>query len=79
MEQLKRSPETAKVFLLRHLIRKPLFTSSIQTNGTLIENSTGEHLSLQRSAEIVAIEGVIVEIADITTTNGVVHVIENVL
>lgn len=37
VEQLKKSSETAKVFLMRHLIRKPLFTSSIPTNGSLIE------------------------------------------
>lgn len=79
VEQLKKNVETAKVFLLRHLIRRPLFTSSIPMNGTLIENSTGEHLNLQKNADIVAIEGVVIEIADITTVNGVVHVIENVL
>lgn len=79
VEQLKKNIETAKVFLLRHLVRRPLFTSSIPTNGSLIENSTGEHLNLQKNGDIVAIEGVVIEIADITTTNGVVHVIENVL
>ena len=88
-------------FLLRHIVRPIIFTSSVPVgNSTVLENTAGERLEMFREAgkinrasrfinhdhnliifvsDRVKIDGVGVMYADITATNGVIHVIDHVL
>ena len=77
---LSHDAESSRAFLLRHIVRPIVFTSSVPVgNSTVIENTAGERLEMFREPDRVKIDGVGVMYADITATNGVIHVIDHVL
>jgi uncharacterized surface protein with fasciclin (FAS1) repeats len=72
--------ESARAFLLRHIVRPLIFTSSIPVgNATNVENTAGEKLTLNRQSDSVKVDGVGITFADITANNGVIHVLDHVL
>lgn len=80
IDYLSHDPQSSRAFLLRHIIRPVLFTSSIPIgNSSVIESTTGERLQIVREADVVKVDGVAIRYADITATNGVIHVIDHVL
>lgn len=80
IDYLSHDPQSSRAFLLRHIIRPVLFTSSIPIgNSTVIESTTGERLQIIREKDVVKVDGVGIKYADITATNGVIHVIDHVL
>ena len=80
IDYLSHDPQSSRAFLLRHIIRPVLFTSSIPIgNSTIIESTTGERLQIVREKDVVKVDGVGIRYADITATNGVIHVIDHVL
>ncbi|RWS23636.1 uncharacterized protein B4U80_02285, partial [Leptotrombidium deliense] len=72
----------SREFLLRHVVQPLIFTSAIpvgKKNTTDVTNAAGERLKLQRLPDCVSVDGVTLSFADVTATNGVVHVIDHVL
>lgn len=79
-EYLTHDSQSSRAFLLRHIIRPVLFTSAVAIdNETVIESTTGQRLQLVREKDVVKVDGVPIRYADITATNGVIHVIDHVL
>jgi len=80
LDYLAHDPQSSRAFLLRHIVQPVLFTSSIpMDNSTVLESTTGERLELTRSKDVVKVDGIGIKYADITATNGVIHVIDHVL
>ncbi|RWS14449.1 uncharacterized protein B4U79_14042 [Dinothrombium tinctorium] len=82
IKQLMSSADTSRAFILRHIVQPTIFTSAIpmgKDNTTEVLNATGERLKLQKLPDCVSVDGVTLSYADITATNGVVHVIDHVL
>lgn len=80
LQFLMKDPKSARAFLLRHIVRPLVFTSSVPIgNSSLVESTTGERVEIFRERDLVKVDGVAIKYADITATNGVVHVIDHVL
>lgn len=80
LQFLTNDPKSARAFLLRHIVRPLVFTSSVPIgNSTVVESTTGERLEIFRERDLVKVDGVAIKYADITATNGVIHVIDHVL
>jgi uncharacterized surface protein with fasciclin (FAS1) repeats len=80
LEYLAHDPQSSRAFLLRHIVQPVIFTSSIPLdNSTVLESTTGERLELIRNKDVVKVDGVGIKYADITATNGVIHVLDHVL
>lgn len=80
LDFLSNDPKSARAFILRHIVRPLVFTSSVPIgNSTVVESTTGERLEIFRERDLVKVDGVAIKYADITATNGVIHVIDHVL
>ncbi|CAG2182905.1 unnamed protein product, partial [Oppiella nova] len=71
-------------FLRKHIIPKVLFTSALQvnneTNITHKEQAlSGDSLKIFRKPNCVSVNGIILSFADITATNGVLHIIDHTI
>ena len=85
LDFITRDERNAKEFLMRHIIQSPpeplLFTSAIpERNSILIHNRMGDNMNVVRTAaDLVEIDDARISFADILATNGVLHVVEDIL
>ncbi|XP_054163518.1 uncharacterized protein LOC128961320 [Oppia nitens] len=84
LERLKTDQNYSREFLRKHLISKVLFTTALQvsneSNITHKEQAmSGETLKIYRKPNCVSVNGIILSFADITATNGVLHIVDHVI
>jgi len=85
LTHLMSDPDSSRAFVLRHLVRSALFSSAVdkangsKENSAMVENESGEKLAIERKPESISVNGITLSYADITATNGVLHLINNVL
>ena len=80
--QLTRDASAARSFLLNHFTRPVIFASAIPAGTGITTRSlgSGSELRLQRPhRDLVRVNGITVSFADVLATNGVLHVIDQVL
>ncbi|XP_023214369.1 periostin-like, partial [Centruroides sculpturatus] len=71
-------PNLAKEFVLRHLVRGTHYTNGIK-DGSTLTSENGHELKLMNKPDCLGVNGVNFSFSDINTTNGVIHVIDDVL
>lgn len=74
------NPDTLKSIILYHALSTSYFSKSIPTaSNTPLVSINGKNIYVTKNSSGVYVNGVKVKIADITASNGVVHVIGSVL
>jgi len=77
MDELARDPAKLKAVLNYHLIPGKVMTADVKNGNSKTVN--GANVALSKAGEFVTVEDAMVQTADISATNGVVHVVDAVL
>ncbi|MGZ5194512.1 MAG: fasciclin domain-containing protein [Ramlibacter sp.] len=77
MDELSRDPAMLKAVLAYHVVPAKLMAADV-TNSKA-KTSQGANLELAKAGGFVTVEDAMVQTADITATNGVVHTVDRVL
>ncbi len=72
-------PSVANTLLLNHVVSGAAVTSDQLTDGQEIETLGGETLTVGIEGDVITVNGAVVGPADVAATNGVVHIIDDVL
>ena len=77
MDDLAKDPAKLKAVLNYHLIPGKLMAADVKNGDSKTVN--GANVALSKAGEFVTVEDAMVQTADISATNGVVHVVDSVL
>ncbi len=77
MDELAKDPAKLKAVLTYHVVPGKLMAADVKNGNSKTVN--GAHVALAKAGEFVTIEEALVQTADISATNGVVHVVDSVL
>jgi uncharacterized surface protein with fasciclin (FAS1) repeats len=77
MEDLAANPVMLKEVLTYHVLPVKAMAADVKTSNAKTIN--GGDIALSKAGDFVTVENAIVQMADITASNGVVHVIDSVL
>ncbi|TFZ08047.1 fasciclin domain-containing protein [Ramlibacter humi] len=77
MEELSHDPARLKAVLQYHVL--PAKVTSSEVSNKNAKTAQGGELALSKSGTFVTVEEAMVQQADITATNGVVHTVDRVL
>lgn len=77
MDELASDPAKLKAVLTYHVLPGKVVAADVK-NGN-VKTVHGANLALAKAGDYVTVEEALVETADISATNGVVHVIDSVL
>ena len=77
MDELAKDPAKLKAVLTYHLVPGKLMAADVKNGNSKTVN--GANVALAKAGEFVTIEEALVQTADISATNGVVHVVDSVL
>lgn len=77
MDELAKDPAKLKDVLSYHLIPGKIMAADVKNGNSKTVN--GANVALSKAGEFVTVEDAMVQTADISATNGVVHVVDAVL
>jgi uncharacterized surface protein with fasciclin (FAS1) repeats len=77
MDQLSHDPAMLKAVLNFHVLPAKLMTADVKNSKA--KTTEGASVELSRAGEFVTVEDAMVQTADISATNGVVHTVDRVL
>jgi uncharacterized surface protein with fasciclin (FAS1) repeats len=77
MDELGKDPAKLKAVLTYHVVAGKVMAADVKNGNSKTVN--GANLALSRAGEFVTVEDAMVQTADISATNGVVHVVDSVL
>jgi len=77
MDELAKDPAKLKAVLNYHLIPGKLMAADVKNSNSKTVN--GANVALSKAGEFVIVEDAMVQTADISATNGVVHLVDAVL
>ena len=77
MDDLAKDPAKLKAVLNYHLIPGKLMAADVKNGDSKTVN--GANVALSKAGEFVTVEDAMVQTADISATNGVVHMVDSVL
>lgn len=77
MEALAADPAKLTAVLTYHVLPGRFMAGDVKNGNAKTVN--GAHLALSKAGEFVTVEDAVVQTADISATNGVVHVVDSVL
>jgi uncharacterized surface protein with fasciclin (FAS1) repeats len=77
LEDLTKNPEKLKAVLSYHVVAGRTMAADVKTSK--VKSLNGTELELSRAGDFVIVESAAVTTADITASNGVVHIIDAVL
>ncbi len=77
MEELGKDPAKLKAVLTYHVVPGKVMAADVKNGNRKTVN--GANIALSRAGEFVTVEDAMVQTADISATNGVVHVVDSVL
>jgi uncharacterized surface protein with fasciclin (FAS1) repeats len=77
MDELAKDPAKLKAVLAYHLIPGKVMAADVKNGNTKTVN--GANVALSRAGDFVTVEDAVVQTADISATNGVVHTVDSVL
>jgi uncharacterized surface protein with fasciclin (FAS1) repeats len=77
MDELGKDPAKLKAVLTYHVVAGKLMAADVKNGNSKTVN--GANIALSKAGEFVTVEDAMVQTADISATNGVVHVVDSVL
>ena len=77
MEDLGNDPAKLKAVLTYHVLPTKIMAADVKNGNSKSVN--GANLALSKAGDFVTVEDAMVQMADMTATNGVVHVVDSVL
>ena len=77
MEDLGKDPAKLKAVLTYHVVAGKVMAADVKNGNSKTVN--GANIALSKAGEFVTVEDAMVQTADISATNGVVHVVDSVL
>lgn len=77
MDDLGKDPAKLKAVLTYHVVPGKVMAADVKNGNTKTAN--GANLALSKAGEFVTVEDAMVQTADISATNGVVHIVDSVL
>ncbi len=77
MEDLGKNPDKLKAVLTFHVLSGKVMAAEVKNSNAKTVN--GANLALSKAGDFVTVEDGVVQKADISATNGVVHIIDSVL
>ena len=77
MEALAKNPAMLKDVLTYHVIAAKVMAKDVKNSN--VKTVNGAIVAVSKAGEFVTIENAMTTTADIAATNGVVHIIDNVL
>lgn len=77
MEELGKDPAKLKAVLTHHVVPGKVMAADVK-NGN-VKSVNGANLALSKAGDFVTVDDGVVQTADLSATNGVVHVVDSVL
>jgi uncharacterized surface protein with fasciclin (FAS1) repeats len=77
MDELGKDPARLKAVLAYHVVPGKVMAADVKNGNTKTVN--GATVALSKAGEFVTVEEALVQTADISATNGVVHIVDAVL
>jgi uncharacterized surface protein with fasciclin (FAS1) repeats len=77
MDELGKDPAKLKAVLTYHVVAGKVMAADVKNGNSKTVN--GANIALSKAGEFVTVEDAMVQTADISATNGVVHVVDSVL
>ena len=77
MEDLGKDPAKLRAVLTYHVVAGKVMAADVKNGNSKTVN--GANIALSKAGEFVTVEDAVVQTADISATNGVVHVVDSVL
>jgi len=77
MDELASDPAKLKAVLTYHVVPGKFMAADVKNGNAKTAN--GAELALSKAGEYVTVEDAMVQAADISATNGVVHIVDSVL
>jgi uncharacterized surface protein with fasciclin (FAS1) repeats len=77
MDELGKDPAKLKAVLTYHVMAGKVMAADVKNGNSKTVN--GANIALSKAGEFVTVEDAMVQTADISATNGVVHVVDSVL
>ena len=77
MDDLGKDPAKLKAVLTYHVVAGKVMAADVKNGNSKTVN--GANIALSKAGEFVTVEDAMVQTADISATNGVVHVVDSVL
>ena len=77
MQALAADPAKLKAVLTYHVVAGKIMAADVKNGNSKTVN--GANLALSKAGEFVTVEDALVQTADISATNGVVHIVDSVL
>ena len=77
MQALAADPAKLKAVLTYHVVAGKVMAADVKNGNSKTVN--GANLALSKAGEFVTVEDALVQTADISATNGVVHIVDSVL
>jgi uncharacterized surface protein with fasciclin (FAS1) repeats len=77
MDDLAKDPDKLKAVLTYHVVSGKVMSADVKNGSSKTVN--GANLALSKAGDFVTVEDAMVQTADISATNGVVHIVDSVL
>ena len=77
MDDLAKDPAKLKAVLTYHVVSGKVMAADVKNGNSKTVN--GANLALSKAGDFVTVEDAMVQTADISATNGVVHIVDSVL
>ncbi len=77
MDELAKDPAKLKAVLTFHAVPGKVMAADVKNSN--VKSVNGANLALSRAGDFVTVEDALVQTADISATNGVVHIVDSVL
>jgi uncharacterized surface protein with fasciclin (FAS1) repeats len=77
MDDLAKDPEKLKAVLTYHVVSGKVMAADVKNGNSKTVN--GANVAISKAGEFVTVEQAMVQTADISATNGVVHIVDSVL
>lgn len=77
MDELAKDPAKLKAVLTYHVVPNKLMAADVKNGNSKTVN--GANVAISKAGDFVTVESAMVQTADISATNGVVHIVDSVL
>ena len=77
MDDLNKNPDRLKAVLTYHFLSSKVMAAEVKNSN--VKTVNGANLAVSKAGQFVTVEDAMVQKADVSATNGVVHIVDSVL